>query len=109
MCKNMYTLFPISFFFSKENNNFKMAEDPLYVNVATEKLQELKKPSDEVKNAGTDDIHTDLYSNDIKVTYYLRDIKRKMVDEWKQKFMKYDDRVKVCNLLYFYEQKQFLK
>lgn len=67
-----------------------MAEDPLYVNVATEKLQELKKPSDEVKDAGTDDI----YSNEIKVTYYLRDIKRKMVDEWKQKFRKYDDRVK---------------
>lgn len=88
-----------------------MAEDPLYVNVATEKLQELKKPSDEVTNAGTEDTHiyTDLYSSEIKVTYYLRDIKRKMVDEWKQKFRKYDDRVKVHNRLYFYEQKQFLK
>lgn len=35
------------------------------------------------------------HRDEIKVIYYLRDIKRKMVDEWKQKFRKYEDRVKV--------------
>ncbi|XP_076079501.1 uncharacterized protein aq_987-like [Mytilus galloprovincialis] len=34
------------------------------------------------------------HGDKIKVIYYLRDIKRKMVDEWKQKFRKYEDRVK---------------
>ena len=44
---------------------------------------------------------------DVKVTYYLRDIERKMVDAWAKIFKDHTDRVKVFVIM-FVQQKSSL-
>ena len=51
----------------------------------------------------------DIGDKDVKVTYYLRDIGRKMVDAWAKIFKDHTDRVKVLVLILVQQKSSLCK